>query len=263
MKRGVLVAATAALVVAALACARAEPPKADPIDGVLAAPDRSAKDRERDALDHPSVVLHFAGFRAGMTVADLFGGGGYYGELLAAAVRPNGRVRLINNATYDREMGAEVAARLAGHRLPNVSYEVADPADLKLGKATLDGVTLVMAYHDLYFAAPERGWPAIDAGSVLEQIATALKPGGVVLVVDHAARVGSGHEHTQQLHRIDEMFTAADFHAHGLELAGAIPTLRNPEDDHTRSVFDPTIRHHTDRFVHLYRKSAPGSKKTT
>ena len=42
----------------------------------LADPARSAADRERDAREKPQQVLALAGFERGMTVADVFGGGG-------------------------------------------------------------------------------------------------------------------------------------------------------------------------------------------
>jgi predicted methyltransferase len=111
-----------------------------------------------------------------------------------------------------------------------------------------------MSYHDLYVVDADENWPALDAGQFIDQIVTALKPGAVLLIVDHAARPGSGKDDTIKLHRIDEQFAIADFKAHGLDLVGTLPVLRNPDDDHSRNVFDPAIRGKTDRFVHLYRK---------
>jgi predicted methyltransferase len=47
------------------------------ITAALASPARSDADRERDTRDKPQAVLAFAGFGEGMTIADVFGGGGY------------------------------------------------------------------------------------------------------------------------------------------------------------------------------------------
>ena len=72
----------------------------DNIAKAIAAPERSAKDRERDARDKPAELLAFAGVKPGMKVADVFGGGGYWTELLSRAVGPTGSATLVNNEGY-------------------------------------------------------------------------------------------------------------------------------------------------------------------
>jgi predicted methyltransferase len=220
----------------------------------LANPARSDADRERDLRDHPEQVLALAGFRPGMTVADVFGGGGYYSEIIAGIVGPSGHVRLINNAAYDGYAKKGLAVRLAGNRLPTVQYQVLPPSAMQLGAGTLDGALIVMSYHDLYVNDPADNWPAIDAGQFIDQLVAGLKHGGVLLIVDHQGRAGSGKDDAQKLHRIEDRFAIADFKAHGLELVGSLPVLRNGDDDHSLNVFDKAIRGKTDRFVHLYRK---------
>lgn len=224
------------------------------IAAAIANPARSDADRERDLRDHPQQVLAFAGFTPGMVVADIFGGGGYYSEILSGVVGPRGKVLLVNNPPYDDYAKKDLATRLANHRLANVDYLLVPSEDMRLGRASLDGALIVMSYHDLYVADPDQGWPALDAGQFIDQIVAALKPGGRLLIVDHAARAGSGKADAQALHRIDERFAIADFEAHGLEYVGGSDVLRNPDDDRSKNVFDPSVRHRTDRFVQLYRK---------
>jgi predicted methyltransferase len=219
----------------------------------LAAPGRSAKDLERDARDKPAEVLAFAGFKQGMRVADLFGGGGYYSEILAHLVGPDGKVLLVNNAPYAKYAAADIAERFRDGRLPQIERIVAPSDNLGLGRARLDAAMFVMSYHDLYFSDPE-GFPHIDAAQFLEQVRAAVKPGGLLLIVDHAAVAGSGSTAAQTLHRIDEQFTVADLRAHGFELVRSFDGLRNPADDRLQRVFDPAIRGKTDRFVQLYRR---------
>jgi len=228
-----------------------------PVDwaGVLAMPGRTDADRERDARDHPAEVLSLAGFRPGMTVADVFGGGGYYSEILSSVVGPAGHVVMVNNAPYDGFAKKTLEPRLAGGRLHNVEYHVVPNEALGLGTNTLDGALIVMSYHDLYYVEPP-GWPAVDAGQFLDQLCTALKPGANLLIVDHQARPGSGKSDTQALHRIEDTFAIADFRSHCFELVRSSELLRNPADDHSKNVFDPEIRGKTDRFVHVYRKTA-------
>lgn len=235
-------------------CASVGTPANDALAEALANPTRSDADRERDLRDLPGDVLKLAGLRPGMKVADIFGGGGYYSEIIAGIVGPKGQVRLINNPAYDGYAKKGLAARLADNRLPNVSYQVLPPEAMKLGKGTLDGALIVMSYHDLYVVDPADNWPAINAGQFIDQIVAGLKPGGALLIVDHQARAGTGKDDAQKLHRIEESFAVADFKAHGLDFVGSIAVLRNSDDDHSLNIFDKAIRGKTDRFVHLYRK---------
>jgi predicted methyltransferase len=234
-------------------CAHA-PAAADALARSLADPARSAADRERDGRDQAAAVLAFAGFERGDRIADIFGGGGYYSEILAGVVGSEGRVLLINNPPYHEYAKKDLEPRIAGGRLKNVDYSVTAPDAMQLPAGGLDGALIVMSYHDLYYADPAQGWPAIDAGQFIDQIVTALKPGGVLLIVDHAAKDGSGKADAQTLHRIDEQFAIADFKAHGLVFDGALDVLRSTDDDRSRNVFDAVIKGRTDRFVHRYRK---------
>lgn len=220
----------------------------------IANPARSDADRERDTRDKPQELLTLAGFKRGMVIADIFGGGGYYSEILANVVGPKGKIRLINNPPYDNYAKKGLSTRLADNRLPNVKYEISQPNDMKLGKETLDGALIIMSYHDLYVVDPADGWPAIDASQFIDQIVTGLKPGGTLLIVDHDAREGSGKTDTQTLHRIEEKFAIEDFKAHGLEFVASIPDLKSDADDHSLNVFNAAIKGKTDRFVHVYRK---------
>jgi len=219
----------------------------------LAAPGRSAEDKARDARDQPAALYAFAGFRRGMRIADIFGGGGYHSELLSYVVGSAGHVLLVNNPPYARYAAKEQAARFKAGRLPQIERRVVESNDLKLGQATLDAALIVMAYHDLYWEDKD-SFPRIDAGQFLEQIHAAVKPGGRLLVVDHAAAPGSGSAPAQTLHRIDEQFAIRDLESHGFRLEKTWDGLRNPADDHGKPVFDAAIRGRTDRFVHLYRR---------
>jgi predicted methyltransferase len=250
-----LALALAAALVALFAgpAARAAGPDPAVYAAALDAPGRPGPDRERDVRDRPAEVLALAGIGPGMTVADVFGGGGYYAEILAGVVGPQGRVLLVNNAPYVSFAGKEYSSRFADGRLARVERSVVETCNLGLPTAGLDAALIVMSYHDLYHYDPE-GWPRIDADRFLEQIRTAVKPGGIFLIVDHAARAGTGSTAAQALHRIDEEFAVADIERHGFRLERRWDGLRNAQDDRTRVVFDPTIRGHTDRFVHVYRR---------
>jgi len=227
--------------------------KAD-IAAALANPARSDADRERDGRDKPQQVLQLAGFGKDMVIADVFGGGGYYSEILSYLVGDKGKVLLVNNAPYDSFVKDDLTARLAGNRLKNVEYHLVPNEDMGLGSNRLDGAMIIMSYHDLFYGDEEGGWPAIDENQFIDQIVTALKPGGRLLITDHSAVDGAGSSVTETLHRIDEKFAIAELKDRGLEWVGSIPDLRNPDDDRQTNVFDAAIRGKTDRFVHVYQK---------
>ena len=225
------------------------------IAAAVASPERSAKDRERDARDKPAELLAFAGVKPGMKVADVFGGGGYWSEIFSHAVGPSGSVTLVNNEGYANFAKDDIKARFAGGRLKEVKQLVGPTNNLGLGKEQYDLIEIFMSYHDLYWVDEKEGWPKIDADNFLKQLHTALKPGGKLLIVDHAAKAGTGSSAAQDLHRIDEEFAKKDFTSHGFKLEKTWDGLRNSADDHTKQVFDPAVRGKTDRFTQLYVKS--------
>ncbi len=226
----------------------------DNIAKAVAAPERSAKDRERDAHDKPAELLAFAGVKPGMKVADVFGGGGYWSEIFSRAVGPTGSVTLVNNEGYAAFAKDAIKARFAGGRLSSVKQVVAPTNNLGMGKDQYDLIEIFMSYHDIYWVDEKEGWPKIDADNFLKQLHAALKPGGKLLIVDHAAKAGTGSAAAQDLHRIDEEFAKKDFTSHGFKLQKTWDGLRNPADDHTKPVFDDSIRGETDRFTQLYVK---------
>lgn len=226
----------------------------DYIAAAVAAPERSAKDRERDARDKPAELLTFAGLKPGMKVADVFGGGGYWSEILARAVGPTGGVTLVNNVGYWGFAREDIKERFKDGRLGQVKRRVVETPDMKLGSAQFDLIVIYMSYHDLYWVDEDSGWPKIDADRFLTQLHDALKPGGHLLIVDHAAKEGTGSAAAQELHRIDEEFTKKDLNSHGFLVEKSWHGLRNSADDHTKGVFDDAIRGKTDRFTVLFRK---------
>ena len=243
-----------------IAClALAAPVLAQTIPGhvaaAVAAPERSAADRERDAREKPAELLAFSGVQPGMKVADVFGGGGYWSELFARAVGPTGSVTLVNNSPYWNFSREGLKARFADGRLPGVKQRVVETRDLDLAAGAYDLIVIFMAYHDLYWVDEANGWPAIDADGFLNQLNRALKPGGRLLIVDHAAEAGTGKSAAQKVHRIDEAFAKKDIASHGFLFEKAWPGYRNSTDDHKKNVFDASIRGKTDRFTHLYRKN--------
>lgn len=228
---------------------------ADRYDAAVAHAGRSAADLKRDAIDHPAQILRLTGIRPGMQVADVLGGDGYYSELLGALVGHKGHVLLINNAAFDHWSDADLAARLAGGRLANVEHRSVDLNEMNLKPRSLDALLLIKVYHDLYWSDPEGVWPKVDAPAVLDQLARAVKPGGVLLLVDHSAAPGHGNADASSLHRIEESFALRDFESRGFKRVAGSDLLRHPEDPRELVSYKPPMLGKTDKFVMILRKT--------
>lgn len=215
---------------------------------------RPEADRERDAGRKPAEVLEFLGITPGMTVLDMFSGGGYYTEILSSIVGESGHVIAQSNEAYLQFVGDEFEKRYLGGRLTNAQVLMAENNELELEAGSLDAIMLVLSFHDLYYAAPDRGWPAIDIPVFLAELHGSLRAGGIVGIIDHYAADGAPSETGGTTHRIDPAIVVAAMTAAGFELDGQSDLLRNPSDDYDKVVFDPELRGKTDRFVMRFRK---------
>ena len=253
------VSASALLALLVAGCQQQSTPAAveASVDTYLAAvenPARSDADRARDPGRQPAAVLEFLGVTPGMSVLDLFSGGGYYSELAAYVVGDSGSVTSHSNEAYQGFVGDEFTNRHAGGRLPNVSVLMAENNELDLESDSFDAVLMMLTFHDLFFVAPQQGWPKIDSERLLAEIYEGLRPGGVVGIVDHYAEAGAPKETGGTVHRIDPSIVIAEMEAAGFELAAKSDMLRNMDDDYSKIVFDPAVRGKTDRFVLKFEK---------
>jgi len=229
---------------------RAEPPVTSASANIVAAlfdARRPEADRARDATRHPADILAFAGVRFGWRVADVGPGGGYYTRLFAVAVGDEGRVFAIDRPNApDRPPRAILAVAPA---YPNVTV-IQQGYQGWSSPEPLDAIFISQIYHD--FHAPL----GLDTAQINRDMFAALKPGGVLVIVDHAAVDGSDHSVTSTLHRIDEAAVRREIEAAGFVFEEASQVLRNPADDRTERVFESDIRGHTDQFVLRFRKPA-------
>lgn len=227
------------------------------ISAAIASPDRLAGDADEDVWRKPSEVLTFLEVRPGMRVVDYFAAGGYYTELLSRAVGSNGQVTAYNNPEYLKFSGEKPNQRYGNQRLANVAQLTTPPAEAPFEPNSLDGALFVMSYHDLHWKAKDGSWPVIDPAQALAKLAPALKPGAVVVVLDHVATAGSDPAvSVDALHRIDPAIIKRDFEAAGLTFEAESKAFANAEDDHTKPVFDPAVRHKTDQVLYRFRKKA-------
>ncbi|HET7609282.1 MAG TPA: methyltransferase type 11 [Gammaproteobacteria bacterium] len=201
-------------------------------------------------------MLAFFGVRPGMTALDVNAATGWYSEILARVVGPNGRVIAHNHPGARATLSAAaLEARYGGNRLPNVEQLFARHDELRLPVGSLDVVLMSLVYHDTYWHRDGVDWGPIDREALLASLRAALKPGGIVGVVDHYASAGRDpFESVMAVHRIDRAVVLRDFAAAGFVLDGESDVLRARTDDHSLSVFDAAVVGRTDRFVMRFRK---------
>jgi predicted methyltransferase len=242
--------AVALAIFAGIAVAASEKASAN-IAAAVADPARPEADRARDANRKPAECLTFAGVKPGDRVADLIPGGGYFTRLFSVAVGPKGYVYAYLPSDLDAHMKkpSPVLALAADPHYSNISV-IHAPVAKFVAPEKLDIVWTSQNYHDLHdtFFGPA------DIPAVNKAIYDALKPGGVYIVLDHAAEPGSGLRDTDTLHRIDEAAVKKEVEAAGFKLVAESNILRNPADPHTAKVFDSAIRGRTDQFILKFRK---------
>lgn len=252
MRKGKLgwVAAIAMISCGLGAVALAAPATPPGVAAIVADPSRPAEDRALDAERHPAELLAFLKLRPGETVADIWPGD-YWDRLFADAVGPTGKVYAVHLAEADKAehhtTPPEGSMPLPKH--PNVIATVSHANTLTL-PSKADVIWMRQNYHDLYdkFMGPANV-PAFD-----KAVYQALKPGGRFVIIDHAAPDGSKLADTETLHRIDPAVVKADMAAAGFKFVGESDALRNPADDRTKLVFDPSVRGHTDQFVYVFQR---------
>ena len=227
--------------VVVLALAAASLARAQDYAALVAAPDRSAADREADARRDPLQLLGFIAPQPGWKVLDMAAGAGYSTELMARAVAPAGKVFAQHGKPSEK-----FAARLATPAMAQVVDIVALPDQVARPELRdLDLVTFLFGYHDTTFLE-------VDRARMNKVLFDALKPGGILVVADHSARPEDGATVGKSLHRIAEATLRAEVEAAGFRLIGTGDFLRHPEDERTAtSSKSPTP---VDEFVLKFRK---------
>lgn len=185
--------------------------------------------------------------KPGDHVLDLGAGGGYSSMILSAAVC-NGTVDSQNPAQWDNAFKEGPAREAMAKARPNIHLVQSDFDKVPVPAQPYDAIFIGTIYHDTY------NMPGANGVAMDKVLAATLKPGGLVIVVDHAAPAGSGTSDTNTLHRIDKQVVLDDFKTAGFELVADSNALANPADDHSLKVFDPAIRGHTDRFALVFKK---------
>ena len=218
------------------------------IDMALAGDHRSAANRARDVYRHPKETLSFFGLRQDMTVLEIWpGGGGWYAEVLAPVLRDHGHYIAAgldpkSDSKYTQDNIKALADKLASR--PDI-YGKAVVTALQYPGAmqpVADGsVDMVLTFRNLH------NWMSRDAaGPMLAAMFRALKPGGILGMVEHHASDGEPQDPHAKSGYVREDYAITLAKAAGFELIGRSGVNANPKDtkDYPQGVWTlpPTYR---------------------
>jgi predicted methyltransferase len=230
----------------AAACAPAPVRDGDGLARLISAPHRSERNVVRDPHRHPLETLAFFGLREDSTVVEILpGSGGYYMELLAPWLKEKGRYVAANRdelaVSPYREDHQRLLSRLAAEpalygkvvvtKFNGDRHEIAPPGS----------ADFVLTFRNLHNWI-ERG----EVEAALRAFHKALKPGGVLGVVDHRGRTDRPQEAQMKSGYVREDVAIALIEKAGFRLAGRSEVNANPRDtkDHPEGVWTlpPTWR---------------------
>jgi predicted methyltransferase len=238
-----------AVLALAAAAATAAPPAY--VTKAVADATRPADDTKLDAQRLPAEVLAFSGGKPGQSVGEFLPGGGYYTRMLSDIVGPKGKVYALETTVWGKDNIESTKKAVDAVPLKNVSLDLAGFGQFALPEK-VDLFFTSLNYHDLHVAK----YGQVDMAAFNKHVFDSVKPGGAYVILDHAANPGTDDAAIAKVHRIEKAQVIKEVTAAGFRLEGESAALAHPADDHTKNVFDPTVRYKTDQFLLKFRKPA-------
>ena len=242
----VLALLAVAVLIASCAMTSTRQATAQALDNILADPHRSEADRARDRYRHPKDTLLFFGIRPEMTVLEVWPEPGWYTDIIAPLLRDQGKY-------YAGVIEPDPGSRFVTRRLESFRDKLASDPTI-YGKAVIvtypshggdavppGTVDLVVTFRNLH------NWMADDTvASMLATAYRALKPGGVLGVVDHRGSPALPQDPKAKSGYVTEEYAIKLIEARGFRLLGTSEVNANPKDtkDYEQGVWTlpPTYR---------------------
>ena len=210
------------------------------LDSALAGEHRSEANRARDAYRHPVETLGFFGIAPDMTVVELWPGRGWYTEVLAPYLRDNGKLYAAHFPAqskveyYQKGLAAFKAMLAANPALYDrvVLTELGPPDSVAVAPAA--SADAVLTFRNMH------NW--MGQGNdvkVMQAAFAALKPGGVLGVVEHRAAANATAEQVKDSGYMTEEMVIKAAEAAGFVLEAKSEINANPRDtrDHPKGVW--------------------------
>jgi arsenite methyltransferase len=154
---------------------------------------------DRDQWQQPDRVIQDMGLKVGAHVADVGCGSGYFTFRLAQAVGPRGKVFAVD---VSEKALVPVRQRIEREHLANIDVVLSTAKDTKLAAESVDAALLCNMLHDV---------AAADRLPLLQSTAKAIKPGGMLFLIDFARDRGvKVHTDQQLMSREDQLKLPAE-----------------------------------------------------
>jgi len=190
--------------------------------------------KARDLWQKPQEVMDALGIKEGSIVGDIGAGGGYFTFHLAARVGPKGRVYAEDILEDEVKKIRERAEKEGLSQIVEVLGAKDDP---KLPAESLDAILIVNAYHEMR-----------EHDAMLGAILRALKPGGLLGIIDAPAKPGEARDKYFERHRIPEQFVRDDAARCGFKFVRQEPGFNPPDND--RNYFFLILQKPENRSTH-------------
>lgn len=225
-----------------LTCLANDLPIAARIEQAMLADHRSAANTDRNRYRHPVGTLTFLGLEDGMTVMEIWPGGGWYTEVLAPVMRHHGQfivagydVDIPDQPEYRYRLQQDLMDKFSA--APGVYDQVAitvfsPPESASLGE--VESVDLVLTFRNAH------GWVSAGiAESIFAEFARVLKPGGILGLVQHRAENNADPKVSAETGYLSEPAIIALARGAGLYLEARSEVNANPADskDHEGGVW--------------------------
>lgn len=188
--------------------------------------DRTEANSRRDIYRHPVETLAFFGVQPQMTVVEIWPGGGWYTEILAPYLAEHGNLYLAHYPTDSQRGYAERLRNESRQRYGDAEHiAITSFGSNELVLAPPASADVVLTFRNLH------NWLAEDyMEKAFEAAYAALKPGGVLGVVEHRAAPGTAEQQMKRSGYVTEALTIEMAQQAGFELDASSEVNSNSSD---------------------------------
>ncbi|WP_018982330.1 class I SAM-dependent methyltransferase [Salinimonas chungwhensis] len=240
---------TLRVVAASLFALSAQPAMADQLSDAVKSEHRTAAAKVRDEYRNPQQTLRFFGIEPDMTVVEIWPGGGWYTDILSSMLSPDGKLiaahfhvdeetrdyykKSLQNFKQQMEDGGKYSGVELTAFHPGKAMEIAEAG-------SADAVLTFRNVHNWYMNSGQEG-----VEQAFKTFYKALKPGGVLGVVDHHLPESADDAMMEKSGYVKQSFVVDAAKAAGFTLEAQSDVNANPMDDaqHPKGVWTlpPTL----------------------